>query len=480
VNGAEPLGRRVLVNASALTSSSLWRIGVTFVLQLLIARVLGVQALGIYTVALAFLNVGQVVSELGLPALLTRDLASLPRWRRAYFYASLRYQTIASLVVWVGLTSLAFLLPYGAEARWALILIGASLPLYAVTSASETQFRAAERMELVMGVEMFVNLLILLFSVGLLVSGAGIVMLIGVLVGTQAVSAATCAIILRQAHIFAPSQEAVEVKSVELWRRTSAFFWLSIVEVLQQRLDVLLLSVIAGPTVTGIYSVAYNLVRVAIKLIQSYWQALYPTFSRVYSEVDERYQTLSDLSLRYGLMLLLPATAITSGVSEGLTRLIYTDAFDTSAVVLRWLIWITPVVFVESFAGTQLLVRRRPRDSIAVLGVNVVVLFATLPFLVKPWGAIGAAWASLFSAAAGATTGWALLRASGFRFSGSKAAWMLGASIIAALSAAFLPVAWIVQAGIAAAVYAMLIWVAGVISSEDIARFRNTVRPNAQ
>ena len=476
--GAQPLGKRVLINTGALTSSSLWRIGVSFVLQLLIARVLGVRALGVYTVALAYLNVGQVVSELGLPALLTRDLASRPRQRRAYFRASLRFQAVASLAVWTGLAALAVLLPYGAEARWALILIGASLPLYAVTSAAETQFRAAERMELVMGVEMFVNLLILLVSVALLVSGATVMPLIGVLVVTQAASAVTCAIILRQAHIFAPPQDTVEVRALALWRRTAAFFWLSIVEVLQQRLDILLLSIVAGPTVTGVYSAAYNLVRVVIKLIQSYWQALYPTFSRIYIRSDERYQTLSDLSLRYGLLVLLPTAAITSGVSEELTRLIYTNAYDASAPVLRWLIWIAPVVFVESFAGTQLLVHRRPRHSIAVAGANLAALLAALPLLAGYWGATGAAWASLLAASAGAIVGWAFLRSHGFQFNNGEVARMAVAAIVAVLLAAQLPVDWIVGAGIAAAAYVLIIWAAGVVSSEDIARVRRSIRPN--
>ena len=74
-------GRRVLVNTGALTSASLWRIAMSFILQLLIARRLGVEALGIYTTAMAYLNVSQVVTELGLPALLVRDLAQEP-WRR--------------------------------------------------------------------------------------------------------------------------------------------------------------------------------------------------------------------------------------------------------------------------------------------------------------------------------------------------------------------------------------------------------------
>ena len=82
---SQQTGRRVLVNTGALTSASLYRILTSFVLQLLIARILGVEGLGHYTIAMAYLNVSQVISELGLPALLVRDLAQAPTRRRSTF-----------------------------------------------------------------------------------------------------------------------------------------------------------------------------------------------------------------------------------------------------------------------------------------------------------------------------------------------------------------------------------------------------------
>ncbi len=64
-------------------------------LQLLIAWLLGIPALAAYAVALAYLNVSQVLSELGLPALLVRDLAA-----RAWHYLRLRTQAAAPACNW--------------------------------------------------------------------------------------------------------------------------------------------------------------------------------------------------------------------------------------------------------------------------------------------------------------------------------------------------------------------------------------------
>lgn len=72
------IANRVLLNTGVLIGSSLWRILISFGLQVLIAYRLGVQGFGQYTAILAYLNVCQVLYELGLPQLLVRYLSQQP------------------------------------------------------------------------------------------------------------------------------------------------------------------------------------------------------------------------------------------------------------------------------------------------------------------------------------------------------------------------------------------------------------------
>ena len=211
-----------------------------------------------------------------------------------------------------------------------------------------------------------------------------------------------CLFVLHRAHILAPPQDPAAVDLRDLWRRTSPFFTLSIAEVLQQRIDILLLSIVAGPAVTGIYSAAYNLVRILVKLIQSFWQALYPTLSRLHHESSPRYQILSDLSLRYGLIVLLPAPPLRRRRAE-LIRLVYTEEYAASAPVLQ-------LADLDHAAPLCRDVRRHPAHGAApcpqqrlrVIGVTSSP--CSLPCHWRPpaYGAIGAAWASVLAAAAGA------------------------------------------------------------------------------
>ncbi|MEZ4657205.1 MAG: oligosaccharide flippase family protein [Caldilineaceae bacterium] len=255
-------GRRVLRNAGALTGSNLWRIGVSFGLQLLVARRLGAVALGQYTVALAWLNVAQVVSELGLQTLLVRDLAQAPHLRKGYFGLALKLQLGATVLICLCLFGLGWLLPVSSTLRLSLWLAGLTLPAYAVTSVCQTLFQAGERMELVMIIEVIINTLIVALSVLAVGLGGAVPALIGVMVITQIGSALLCLFWLRRSRLLASPQEALSIAPWLVWRQVAPFYGQSLADVLLQRVDILLLSMMGNPAVTGIYSAAYSVVRV--------------------------------------------------------------------------------------------------------------------------------------------------------------------------------------------------------------------------
>jgi O-antigen/teichoic acid export membrane protein len=468
-------GRRVLVNTSALTGASLYRILTSFVLQLLIARILGIEGLGHYTIAMAYLNVSQVVSELGLPALLVRDLAQAPWRRRSTFRVLLLIQVAMGFLTWGGLAMMSLFLPYGDVTRISLLLVGASLPLFAVSSASQTLFQAGERMELVMGVEVLTNTLILAVSLAVMLQGGGEEALIAVIIVCQAVSALVCLLLVWQSKLLRGVQEAVKIRVPQLLHQALPFFGLSLGDVLLQRIDILLLSVVAGPVVTGIYSAAYNLVRVLMKLVQSFWKALYPTLSRLHRQAQAQYERLARLGLRYGLLLLLPTATIGAAVAAGALALIFGGDYGESAQVFQILLWAAPLFLLENYAITLLSVERHLRASLVILGIHLLATVVALPPLTRWLGADGTAWSVVLAGALGAVYGlWQLHR---LRLPLQvRGMWsMIGGALAAGAAAMLLPLAWPLQALIGMGVYVAFCWATGVLSSSDLATLRATL-----
>lgn len=464
--GGHP-GRRVLINTGALTGASLWRILISFVLQVLIARRLGVEGLGHYTIALAYLNVSQVISEFGLSTLLVRDLAQNPTHRRVYFRWLLGIQFLIGLLVWLVLIGLSLALPFAPVTAASLWLVGASLPLYAVTSAAQTLFQAGERMELVMGVEVTINTLILLISLSVLLLGGDELALIGVIIVTQTISAILCLVLLRHSRLLAAPQDSISIQLPALLRQSMPFFGLALSDVLLQRLDILLLGVIAGPTITGIYSAAYNIVRVLMKLIQSFWRALYPTLSRLQRHAPDRYVRLQVLSLRFGLLAVLPAAAISFGVAVGLLQTFFGGEYGASAQVYRGLVWAAPLFLVEMYAITVLMIERRLRASLWISAVHIVTTLLLLPGMTMLAGATGASLAVVLAGATGALLGVWVLHAHRLLPVVEKKSGIVLAAMLAGWLGVVLPFPWMLNAMLSAVAYTTLCWVTGVLTPGD-------------
>ncbi|MEZ4710405.1 MAG: oligosaccharide flippase family protein [Caldilineaceae bacterium] len=402
-------GRRVLRNAGALTGSNLWRIGVSFGLQLLVARRLGTVGLGQYTVALAWLNVAQVVSELGLQTLLVRDLAQTPHLRKGYFRLALTLQLGATVLVCLFLFGLGWLLPVSPTLRLSLWLAGLTLPAYAVTSVCQTLFQAGERMELVMFIEVIINTLIVGLSVLAIGLGGAVPALMGVMVITQIGSALLCLFWLRRSQLLASPQEPLPIAPLAIWRQVAPFYGQSLADVLLQRVDILLLSIMGNPSVTGIYSAAYSVVRVLWKVIQSYWRAFYPTLSRLVLRQNGRFRQLCRYGLGYGLLAVLLGAALGMFIADWLLPLIIGEEGAAAAPVFRVLIWSAPLFLLEMYAVTVLMVDRQPRLSLLLTAVHLLAVVVLLPLLAANYAALGAAWAALTASLLGALVSVGLL-----------------------------------------------------------------------
>ena len=415
--GSDTLRRRVLVNTGALASANLWRIIVSFLVQLLVARGLGLEALGQYTVAMAYLNISQVLCEMGLPLWVVRELAQAPHLRRAYFTRSVLVQGAAALLLWLVLAGLATVLPYPPITRMAIFWVGASLPLFAVTSAAATIFQAGERLELTFTVELITNLLILLFSAWLIGEQRTVADLLLVVVVAQGIGMVVALGILFASRLLATPQLPASLSWRQMAEGTLPFFGLSLTDVLLQRLDILLLSLFGDTRLLGVYSAAYNLVRVGIKLLQSLWRGVYPTLARLYPTSPARATHLARTLLGVGLILCVLAALMTDVLATPILRLIYgiTDsaadgangsangaAEKEAAIALAWLGWQAPLFFIELYATTWLLVIGRAGIGFGVSLFHLLLLTLLLPVGAMLNGAVGAAWGTVAAQAFGA------------------------------------------------------------------------------
>lgn len=404
---------RAARNVAALGGANVGRILVAFALQVLVARFLGPAGLGNYAVAQALLHVAQVTSEAGQPARRARDMAQSPRQRRALFTQTAILQLAFACAAWGLLALAAWLLPWEDDLRLALVVVGATLPFYAFYSASETLFEAAERMELEFVVEIATNLLLLAVTAWALRRGGGIVAVMAAAVAAQAASVLLCAWLVwsRRARLFPAPQEHAALAYRAGLRDALPYYGIALADVAQQRADVLLLGLIAGPAVTGLYAGASSVVRVLTKLVQGYWRALYPTLSRLHGADAPAFDRLRRRALRLALAATAAAALLGSLLAAPLFPRLFGPQFAASAPIFAILVWSAPAYAVSLYTVYLLLVAHRPRPALGVTLANLLLTVLLLPPPAALWGAPGAAAGSLAAGVAAALLGWLLVRA---------------------------------------------------------------------
>ncbi|RLT40983.1 MAG: hypothetical protein DWI57_07645 [Chloroflexi bacterium] len=337
--------------------------------------------------------------------------------------------------------------------------------------------------------EVVINTLIVATSLVVLWRGGGVVALCAVLIVTQAISASACLWLLVKSKLMAGPQECM-AKGVgfslqPLWEQARPFYGLALANVLLHRLDILLLSVFAGDAITGIYSAAYLVVRVLIILAQTWWQSLYPTFSRLRVQAEEQYRRLAGLAIRFGLLAFLPVAALSRGAADWLLGIVYRGE-DHSAALAAYgiLIWAAPLFLVATYAVNLLLVERQPKGSLLIAVTHIGVALSLLPFLTSRWQAVGAALAMIGAISASAGVGLFLLKRMSVPAGlPRRLPLLLGATAAAGLVQAgidqFSPLAglWPASAFSGLLIYLALVWQGGAVSGADFALFRKALRP---
>lgn len=467
--------QRVIFNAGALVGANLWRTLLTFVQFWFIARSLGVESLGQYTLGMAYLHVAAIASEAGLPNLLVRDLAQEPQHKRSRFRQLLVIQTLFAVGVWALLALIVELFPLSSAVSEAILVGAPFLPFYAITSAGLTLCRASERMDLVFLVEAIGATLMLFGTIWMIQQGYAVVDLFILQVLLQVVAALLVLVIVPFAGLLREPQTPAPLALGSLLRRALPFYGVALSEVMLQRLDVILLGMVVSDAVVGVFAAANNLLRVLNKMIQSVWSSLYPTFSRLRHVEERTYRRLLGQVLRMSNLTLIPLAILIAVFAPDILHLIYGDDFASIVPVLRIMIGMTVFYSYEVVSITLLMVERASLRSLYVVLMHLIALSVGIPALGNSFGAVGAAVAVLAAGIVGAGVGAWLVH--GLRLSLRQDKWwlILGGSLAASLIAMLAPVPWLMQWGLGFVLYAAAMWATGVVSIHDFRSLRQSL-----
>jgi O-antigen/teichoic acid export membrane protein len=366
-----------LSHAALLTAAQLLRGVLRLCFVIALARVLGPGQFGVYALLLAMVEMLAVASGTGYIDYLTREAAKDERlgWGLA---GQLIWLRLACFVPCTGIgLSILWLLGYPRLVLTATAFMALTLLPRSLSEAVQGVLRGVGRY-----VEFFVVELVLGLT---LATGAGFLLARGGgLRGAIAVEVAAAVTAAGAGLVFALKLRTKQRRQLDVRQliKTGAIFNIYVfVGNLYDRLDVVLLSKLAGDFATGIYGAAYRAIGMVQLLPYGVLYSLLPTLSR--GDAAEAGQR-EKLEKAMGL-LLSAAFAIV------LATMVYADAlvprllgagFAESAAALKILIWAVILRYVNHAMNMRLLASGHEKVFVSTSAVCLAVnLFGNLVFI---------------------------------------------------------------------------------------------------
>lgn len=359
VVAAAPGQEPKLSGAALLTASRITRWGLRVAFLIVAARTLGPNEFGVYILLLAVLEIVAIASGTALVDFLTREAAKDPAsaWNLGCQAAVLR---------------IVYAVPFGAAGICALWLLGnergvleAACVLFvlllprAISESAQGVLRGLLRYGMMFAVDLIIGLALASGGILLMVRGGGL----GFIVGAEVV-AATCGAVLGIILSFRLGRLTGRwTRWSALARRTFAFNVYPLTTHLYDRIDVILLSKLAGEYATGIYGMAYRVLGPLQMIPYGVFYNLLPSLSRGDWGKREKLQLERAMGALMGVAALAVVGTLT--LAGPAVQLILGKQYFECVPAMKILIWAVIPMYINYAFTVGLLALGRERVFIA-------------------------------------------------------------------------------------------------------------------
>jgi O-antigen/teichoic acid export membrane protein len=344
---------------------------------LLTARALGPEKFGIYALLYAVTEFLAIVSGTGYADYLTREAAKDERlaWGMASQLALLRVAIVvpAVAVEIIILSAMRYPQPVLAGAAWMALTTAPR----ALSESVQGALRGMRRYWLCLSLDLIASLALVAGGCFVLAFARGLMMVIATEIAAAALAGSLALILWLRLGIGDRTHTAWRV----LFSKAAVFNLYPFTTNLYDRVDVVLLSKLAGDFATGVYSVAYRALGTIQLIPYGILYSLLPSVSREkWGDFErERLERAMGLLLCVAFVTVLAALAL----ADPMVRLLLGARYMDSAQVLKYLIWASIPMYLNFALNVGLLATGRERvfllTSSICLAVNFVGNLVLIP-----------------------------------------------------------------------------------------------------
>jgi O-antigen/teichoic acid export membrane protein len=374
--------QRIARNTTLLLSSSIAGFILGFFFTLYVARYLGAQGFGVLSFALAFTGLFGIITNIGLQALMIREVARDTTLARKYLSNIAVLKVFLSIITF-GLLALSVnLLHYPLETIHVVYLIGLSMVLAAFSTMFYGLFRAYERMEFEALGGALSGALLLGGALWAIHNNYSIIGFAWVYFAASAIALAYCVAV--SAWKF--TLPGIEV-DFRFWKESLKRAWPFAVSgvfmTLYFYIDSVMLSSMKGNEAVGWYNAAYRLVLCLSFIPSAFYGAVFPIMARFHVTSKDFLRFTHERSFKYMLIVGVPIGIGTTILASKVILLIFGSEYRQSIIALQILVWSMVFIFVNgSFGQLFNSINKQLATTYIIMGsalLNIVLNIILIP-----------------------------------------------------------------------------------------------------
>ncbi len=388
---------KLFKNSACLLVMNLGTLAALFVFSVLLARSLGREALGLYTLFTAMLMPFAFFVDLGQSTSLVQDIGRAPQASARIVHTSLALKALLSLITAPALMLFSFLYFKQAEERRLFWVFALLLLPRSIGATLEAAFRAHQQMVPPTAAALSSGALLLAGAWWLLATRRDLQTVLWFLVIVEIAKTALLAELHRRRHGWGlAGQRPVYDHALarELVVAALPFFLMGLLGILHYRLDIMLLAALRDNAEAGIYSAAGNFVKVLRVAPSVIVAAFFPAIAGMRKN-SAAVQALAHKTL---WLQLACSAALALAVFLSAELLIgQTYHFTEAVMVLRVQVWsIVPLALYATLVYV-FFQADKPAWNMAIMAAAVVCNVVLNYLLIPRWGALAAAISSVAS-----------------------------------------------------------------------------------
>jgi len=369
---------------------------VNFGIILLLSHFLGVTQMGSYSVAHTFFSFGLLFSYWGFGALLTREVARDQATYNKYLTNFSILRIIFAIVVISVINLFVPYLNYNEQTQLTIRFMSFGILANTITNLFFALFIAFEKLKYLTIVSITISVLKLIASYVILLLGGSVI--------TVAIFFSSLEFISLILSLVFAIRFLQKLKinfdlrfSLNQLIKAFPFFWITVLVILDSRLEILMLSFLFNETLVGYYT-AMNTIMGGFSLFsEGIRNAIFPIFARYQINAPHRIRDMLPVLGKYILLITLPISINIYFLSNTIISFFFDPGYDLSITFLQVVIWTFISHSLTVVATRMLMVLDKEKLLALSLLITSTLTLALDIFLVPTIGPIGIAFVRLLT-----------------------------------------------------------------------------------